>query len=92
MNKLQPGSVKKINTGSMAFKLMENIGNFLEAAATYGVPKADLFQTVDLYEAENIPQVCVAMVMCVTMMMLSTKGDFSHTCTGSPGNTVTIVT
>ena len=41
----------------MAFKLMENISNFLEAATRYGVAKTDLFQTVDLYEAENIPQV-----------------------------------
>ena len=69
INKLQPGSIKKINTGSMAFKLMENIGNFLEAAAAYGVPKTDLFQTVDLYEGENIPQVCVSMVIFVTMVM-----------------------
>lgn len=57
MNVLQPGSVKKINTSSMAFKKMENIGNFLEAAQKYGLPKADSFQTVDLYEAANIPQV-----------------------------------
>ena len=63
MNKLQPGSVPKVNTGKMAFKLMENISNFLAAATSYGVPKSDLFQTVDLYEAENIPQVCVTMVM-----------------------------
>ena len=47
----------KINTGKMAFKLMENISNFLGAATRYGVAKTDLFQTVDLYEAENIPQV-----------------------------------
>ena len=57
INKLQPGSVAKINTGKMAFKLMENISNFLDAATRYGVAKTDLFQTVDLYEAENIPQV-----------------------------------
>ena len=57
INKLQPGSVTKINTGKMAFKLMENISNFLDAATRYGVAKTDLFQTVDLYEAENIPQV-----------------------------------
>jgi hypothetical protein len=36
---------------------MENIGNFLEAAEKYGCPKLDLFQTVDLYEGQNIPQV-----------------------------------
>ncbi len=36
---------------------MENIGNFLSACEAYGCPKADLFQTVDLYEGQNIPQV-----------------------------------
>ena len=36
---------------------MENINNFLTAIEKYGVPKTDLFQTVDLYEASNIPAV-----------------------------------
>ena len=36
---------------------MENIGNFLDAAGQLGVAKNDLFQTVDLYEGQNIPQV-----------------------------------
>lgn len=67
INKLQPGSVTKINTGKMAFKLMENISNFLEASTRYGVAKTDLFQTVDLYEAENIPQVCVMVTMVIVM-------------------------
>lgn len=57
INKLQPGSVPKINTGKMAFKMMENIGNFLEAIGRYGVSKHESFQTVDLYEAENMVQV-----------------------------------
>ena len=57
INKLQPGSVKKVNQTKMAFKQMENIGNFLAACEAYGVSKLDLFQTVDLYEAENMPQV-----------------------------------
>jgi hypothetical protein len=29
INTIQPGSVKKVNTTKMAFKQMENIGNFL---------------------------------------------------------------
>jgi hypothetical protein len=57
MNVLQPGSVPKTNESKMAFKMMENIGNFLNAAGKYGVVKNDLFQTVDLFEAANIPQV-----------------------------------
>jgi len=39
------------------WKQMENIGNFLDACEKYGCNKQDIFQTVDLYEAQNIPQV-----------------------------------
>jgi len=57
VNAIKPGSVKKINTNNMAFKQMENIGNFLTACEGFGCLKVDLFQTVDLYESNNIPQV-----------------------------------
>ncbi|XP_038069058.1 myophilin-like [Patiria miniata] len=58
MNILQPRSIKKINeTNTMAFKMMENIGNFLTACETYGVPTRDLFQTVDLFEGRNMNSV-----------------------------------
>ena len=36
---------------------MENIGKFLDEASRLGVPKHDLFQTVDLFEEKNIPRV-----------------------------------
>jgi len=49
--------VRKINTNNMAFKQMENIGNFLSAVEKFGVAPADSFQTVDLYEKQNIPSV-----------------------------------
>lgn len=62
MNGLQPGAIKKINNSKMAFKMMENIGNFLDAAGTYGLPKADSFQTVDLYEEANMVQVLNGLV------------------------------
>lgn len=57
MNVLQPGKVIKINTSKMAFKQMENIGNFLSSCEAYGVSKTDLFQTVDLYENTNMSAV-----------------------------------
>lgn len=47
----------KHNTSKMAFKQMENISHFLEACTRYGVAKNDLFQTVDLYENQNMTQV-----------------------------------
>jgi len=57
LNCISPGAVKKINTGTMSFKQMENINNFLSGCEALGCKKMDLFQTVDLYEAQNIPQV-----------------------------------
>ncbi|XP_077981033.1 calponin-1-like isoform X1 [Glandiceps talaboti] len=56
-NRLEPGSIKKINQTKMAFKQMENIGNFLKMAVEYGVPSISTFQTVDLYERQNMAQV-----------------------------------
>uniref|UniRef100_A0A673GF76 Transgelin n=1 Tax=Sinocyclocheilus rhinocerous TaxID=307959 RepID=A0A673GF76_9TELE len=44
--------VKKIQSSSMAFKQMEQISQFLNAAEQYGVVKNDMFQTVDLWEGE----------------------------------------
>ena len=36
---------------------MENIGQFLNSCYDYGLEKNDVFQTVDLYDNTNIPQV-----------------------------------
>jgi len=57
INVIKPGSVKKINGGNMAFKNMENIENFISSCEKIGCKKLDLFQSVDLYEGQNIPQV-----------------------------------
>ena len=57
---------------------MENIGNFLDACVAYGVPKADLFQTVDLYEGQNIPQVCVC--VCTHCLQCSTWSPTMYKC------------
>lgn len=47
-------SACKFKEKSMAFIQMENISNFLGACEKYGVAKTDLFQTVDLYEGQNM--------------------------------------
>ncbi|CAG0891286.1 unnamed protein product [Cyprideis torosa] len=54
MNTLQPGAIPKINTSGGQFKMMENLTNFLKAAENYGVPRLDLFQTVDLFEKKDL--------------------------------------
>ena len=50
--------------------LMENVQAFLAAAKRYGVPEEEVFQTPDLFEARNIPQVvlCLFSLGRVTQM------------------------
>lgn len=53
---VSPAKVK-YNKMKVPFKQMENINNFLLACESYGVAKTDLFQTVDLFENQNLWQV-----------------------------------
>lgn len=58
INCIKPEAVLKINKTNMAFKLMENIEQFLNAVTIYlSANIIDMFQVVDLYEGINIPQV-----------------------------------
>lgn len=60
-NCIKPGIVKKVNQTSMAFKCMENINAFLDAAKTLGVPAQETFQTVDLWEKQNLNSVVICL-------------------------------
>ncbi|WP_411025412.1 hypothetical protein, partial [Salmonella sp. s55004] len=59
INKIAPGSVKKINQSKLKtpFTLMENIDNFNRAIKAYGVNPSCTFQSVDLYEAQDMSAV-----------------------------------
>jgi len=61
VNEFKEGSVKKINTSTMAFKCMENINNFLAAVTALGVPSQEQFQTVDLWERQNLNSVVICL-------------------------------
>ncbi|XP_039695943.1 transgelin-2 isoform X2 [Pteropus medius] len=50
--------VKKIQASTMAFKQMEQISQFLQAAERYGINTTDIFQTVDLWEGWPGPGCC----------------------------------
>lgn len=60
-NNIQPGLVKKVNESKMAFKCMENINAFLDAARQLGVPAQETFQTVDLWERQNLNSVVICL-------------------------------
>jgi len=61
VNQFKDGSVRKVNTSTMAFKCMENINNFLSAVTELGVPKQEQFQTVDLWERQNLTSVVICL-------------------------------
>jgi transgelin len=60
-NALQPGTIKKVNESKMAFKCMENISAFLEASKAFGVPVQETFQSVDLWERQNLNSVVICL-------------------------------
>jgi transgelin len=61
INKIAPGSVKKIQERGTNFQLMENIQRFQAGIKKYGVPEEEIFQTADLFERRNIPQVSLCL-------------------------------
>lgn len=61
INKMAPGSVKKIQERGTNFQLMENVQRFQAAIKKYGVPEEEIFQTADLFERRNIPQVTLCL-------------------------------
>ncbi|XP_050393061.1 myophilin [Patella vulgata] len=75
MNKMMPGCIKKIDKKGGGFALMQNIERFSDAARKYGVPPNELFQTVDLWERKNIPQV----TLCIHALgrIAQTKPDWT---------------
>jgi hypothetical protein len=74
-NKLMPGCIKKIDTKGTGFAFMQNGERFQKAATKWGVPVNELFQSVDLWEKKNIPQV----TLCIHSMgrVAQTRDDYS---------------
>lgn len=60
-NKMTPGSVKKIQERGTNFQLMENVQRFQAFAKKYGLPEEEIFQTADLFEKRNVPQVTLSL-------------------------------
>uniref|UniRef100_A0AAY4B530 Calponin n=2 Tax=Denticeps clupeoides TaxID=299321 RepID=A0AAY4B530_9TELE len=72
INKLQPGSVKKINNSTQNWHQLENIGNFVRAIQDYGVKPHDIFEANDLFENVNHTQVQSTLIALAGMA--KTKG------------------
>merc|ERR1719297_565201 len=57
VNKIKPGTIKRINKMKAPFKKMENITAFTDAARGLGVSESAMFATPDLYEEKNLGSV-----------------------------------
>ena len=74
-NVMQPGTIKRVQQSQMAFKCMENINSFLDAARAFGVPSQELFQTVDLWEKQNLN----AVIICLQALGRKVKRERERT-------------
>ncbi|CAL8345939.1 unnamed protein product [Merluccius merluccius] len=72
INKLQPGSVKKVNQSSMNWHQLENLTNFIKAITMYGLKPHDIFEANDLFESGNMTQVQTTLLALASMA--KTKG------------------
>lgn len=75
-NKIEPGTIKKINNSKMPFMQMENISAYLNALNKFGVPAHETFQTIDLFEDKNMLQVLNSFF--ALSRTLDDKGGYDH--------------
>ncbi|XP_076138748.1 transgelin isoform X1 [Alosa pseudoharengus] len=68
--------VKKIQKSDMAFKQMEQISQFLNAAERFGVQKTDMFQTVDLWEGKDLASVQRTLMAVGSIAVSNEDGSF----------------
>lgn len=71
INCIKPASIKRVNESKMAFKCMENITAFLDHAKQLGVPPQETFQSVDLWERQNLNSV----VICLQSLGRKVSGE-----------------
>ncbi|KAM8822673.1 calponin-3a isoform 1-T1 [Spinachia spinachia] len=72
INKLQTGSVRKINLSQLNWHKLENLGNFIKAILAYGLKPNDIFEANDLFENGNMTQVQTTLLALASMA--KTKG------------------
>ncbi|KAF5906216.1 calponin-3-like, partial [Clarias magur] len=72
INKLKPGSVRKINNSKLNWHKLENLSNFIKAILAYGLKPNDIFEANDLFENGNMTQVQTTLLALAGMA--KTKG------------------
>eukprot|EP01041_Mallomonas_annulata_P009333 gene9333-19375_t len=73
INKIEPGTIQKIDDSKTHFKQMENIKRFLRACRSFGMKEHDVFETIDLYEQKDMR----AVVRCLLALRRSMRNEMS---------------
>lgn len=76
MNSLNGNNSIKIKNSTMAFRKMEQIALFLQAAEKYGVIQSDMFQTVDLFEGKDLAAVQRTLMALGCMAITKDDGNY----------------
>ncbi|CAO3591706.1 unnamed protein product [Absidia cylindrospora] len=72
VNNLRPGTIKTVGQKDLSFIKMDNITRFLQGARQLGLEDAHLFETIDLFEAKDMPRVIHTIL---TLSQLFIKSD-----------------
>ncbi|ORZ20725.1 kinase-like domain-containing protein [Absidia repens] len=72
VNNLRPGTIKTVGQKDLSFIKMDNITRFLQGARQLGLEDSNLFETIDLFEAKDMPRVIHTIL---TLAQLFIKSD-----------------
>ncbi|KAI8645002.1 kinase-like domain-containing protein, partial [Parasitella parasitica] len=77
VNKLKPGTIKHVGQRDLSFIKMDNITRFLQGARQLGLKSAQLFETIDLFEAKDMTAVIhtILALSCLTEKQIAAAHD-----------------
>ncbi|KAI9306784.1 kinase-like domain-containing protein [Cunninghamella echinulata] len=90
VNQLKPGTIKTVGQKDLSFIKMDNITRFLQGARQVGLEEHHLFDTIDLFEAKDMPRVIHTILTLSQLFIkhdpdkyswIQTKGGFLPTST-----------
>ena len=76
LNKIQPGIVPKVQGSTVAFRQIDNIGNYIKGCMTMGIPRNHIFEVTDLLQQKNMKQVLQHLLFFARFIKTKRKDDF----------------
>ncbi|KAI8089567.1 uncharacterized protein BX664DRAFT_297377 [Halteromyces radiatus] len=74
VNQLRPGTIKTVGQKDLSFIKMDNITRFLQGARQLGLEDSQLFETIDLFEAKDMPRV-IHTILTLSQLFIKTEPE-----------------